>query len=797
MNTHVMTLFSILNLKDLTVNYRLIEIIGLVGNLDDDDTLDRNLNLLVKKVAFDTKNPVALVRRDNHYYLATQHDLKLPVLKYTLTPDVATLTPLPKCYELDFSKLTQETVHIALSFLSFALRTPLMDNGGLWRAAPSTFYSKTSVNFKDDRRETDVFQGFSFRLHPVDGKVYLAVQISYKYVDRLWLTDRCQVGQINGYRMKHVLYHFGQRWYPVQILGLTGKSIEEQEFDPDDGSPTITVLEYTRKKVGPKPPNWIQMLDPKSPAINYKYPGNEKRRYGALALCKLIHTTDDPNTKYLHRMSIKPPYERLPLTVQIVKQHFQHAKLNGIQVRISTEPFEVQPKIFPVPDLVFGQEHILKVRKPNNSDGVLLKELGRARMDCLLNPNIGALITTGFDAQYLIAPLTLNRSIVEDFSARFEKTIQQFVHGPYRTELITYDDTTAKTLKRQLDAIITAVETADINRGHAILILPPSPKESLHNFVKRKLIKDHSLLCQCVLADNLLAFYETINWEGKPMWVVKKHLEGQYISYLRYTALGHLIVNRKWPWALKTPLNYDVHIGLDVLGNTAAFTFLYKGGHHCYIRLAESKQQEKLLPQQIRTEIYTHLKEDFAEWKQECRSVVIHRDGRAYADEWKGFQAAIRDLKREKLLPDNVIIGIVEVHKHSSSKVRLIAKREGHFVNPIIGGWEPLGEREGIVCTTGYPFISQGTVNPIHIRIAYGELELTPVLQDEFSLSQLCWMVPDRCCRLPIPIQLSDDFLRPVAAKAADDEAEYGEEIDSEEWTDSIIDSHREMEVLQ
>jgi hypothetical protein len=479
-----------------------------------------------------------------------------------------------------------------------------------------------------------------------------------------------------------------------------------------------------------------------------------------------------------------------------VAEYFQNAELNGIPIRISTEPLEVQPRVFPVPDLVFGHQHILKVRKPDNSDGVPLKDLGRSRMESLLNPNIGALVASGFDAQYLIAPLSLERQIVEDFKEKFEGTIQQFTHAPYRMEIVTYDDRTAKTLKQQVDAIMTAIKKANINWGHAVLILPASAEESLHNYVKRKLVKDYSCPCQCVKADSVSAFYETVDWKEEPKWMVKKDLQRRYVSYLRYTALGHLIVNRKWLWALSTPMNYDVHIGLDVLANTAVFTFLYEGGRRCYIRYAESKQKEKLLSQQIREVIYRYLKEDLSGLKERHRSVIIHRDGRSYPEEWKGFQIAIRDLKNEKVLPDDVKIGVIEIHKHSSLNVRLFSKEETLFLNPPIGSWQPIGVRDGIVCTTGHPFITQGSANPLHIRIAYGELNLDAALEDEFNLSLLCWMVPDRCCRLPIIIQLADDFLRPVAAKADDDEAEYGEKEDSEEgFLDSALNRNGRKEV--
>jgi hypothetical protein len=781
-----MTLFPILNLKDLNIHYRLVEISGLPFELGEDDQINRNLNLLVTKVAYDNRAPVALIRQNGRARLAVPYDLTLINLKYTLTPDVATLRPDGQKHEIRFSDLNRETALIANSFLSFALRTPLRENHALWSGSPFTFYDRTPVNYKDASSEADLYKGFSFRLLNFDGGIYLAVHLSHKYIDRHWLTERVQSGRINNFHMRRALYHMGHQWFVIQLLGITGKNIKEQEFDPDDGSPTTTVLKYTLAKVGPKPPNWIQMLDPNTPAINYKYPNRDIRRYGALALCKLIHATSDSSALHLHRRSIKTPDERILQSQELVRKYFQKATLAGIPISVSTQPLEVQPKVFPVPDLIFGQETVLRVQNPNTSGGIPLRELGRNRIEYLLNPSIGALVTSGFDAQYIIAPLGFEREIVQDFKDRFENTIRQLTHGAYRAELVVYDDQNAKTLKQQVDAIVDAVQKVEIRHGYAILILPRGAKPDLHNFIKRRLYRDYQCACQCVQSQSLSGFYE-LTWEGERHWNVKKELNGRYISYLRYTALGHLIVNRKWPWALSSPLHHDVHIGLDVLANTAAFSFLYEGGRKCFLDLVESQQKEKLSSRQMREVIYKNLEDHLPDLKTRPSSIVIYRDGKTFLDEWNGFQSAIQKLVSEGILPKDVKYGIVEIHKNNALHVRIVSRQGELIRNPKIGSWRIFNDRDGILCTTGFPFHLQGTVDPLYIYLPYGNLDLREVLQDTFDLSLLCWMVPDRCCRLPIPVKLADDFLRPVASDADEDEAIFGDFSEHDESIEEAV----------
>jgi hypothetical protein len=97
-------------------------------------------------------------------------------------------------------------------------------------------------------------------------------------------------------------------------------------------------------------------------------------------------------------------------------------------------------------------------------------------------------------------------------------------------------------------------------------------------------------------------------------------------------------------------------------------------------------------------------------------------------------------------------------------------------VNPRIGSWQELNERDAILCTTGYPFRFDGTVKPLYLRLVRGELELAKVLEDTFAMSQLCWPVPNRCMRLPIDLKLCDDLLRATAGDADEEEAIYGED---------------------
>ena len=44
--------------------------------------------------------------------------------------------------------------------------------------------------------------------------------------------------------------------------------------------------------------------------------------------------------------------------------------------------------------------------------------------------------------------------------------------------------------------------------------------------------------------------------------------------------------------------------------------------------------------------------------------------------------------------------------------------------NPSVGTTYHVGDREAYVCSTGYPFLRQGTANPLHVIMVDGTLSL-------------------------------------------------------------------------
>lgn len=771
------TLFEITNRNELSVAYRRLAVRG----LPDSELYDKLVNQLVKAVQFELRQPVALLRRGDAHELVIPADAPLPVLERKLMPHLATLVPEDAVHQLDFRWLDGEDQRIAVTFLHFALEGPLFRDERLWGRGRAQF-GKRPLNADDPSAAVDVYPGFRWNVvTDGSGRLFLAADATVRYVDRRWLTERVNGGDPRMYRARHCLYHFGHQWYMVQLWGVTGLSIAEQRFQPAGADEPVDVLAYTRQK-WERPVPWVRDLDPNGPAIVYRYPGNDREQYGALGLCKLAMPTGDRKASSLHRRSILDPTVRMARVRDVVEQHFQHARLGNKPVRISREPLEVARRVFPVPAQRFGHDRVLAVDGGTHAqatDVVALPQLGAQRLKLLLDPEAGPLDTSPFDAQYIVLPRSVPRAINQDFEQRFERAMREVSgQSDYRVRRIVYDDRGATSLVRQVQAIRSAFGENGVSRGYALLVLPPNAKPDLHNYVKRDLWPN--LQFQCAMAPKIQGYYQAC--ADDPGFRPLPGTVRQLASYVRNCALGMMVVNRKWGWALAAPLHHDVHIGIDVLNGVAGVTYVFDRGQKIVFHDYICKQRERLTAPQLRTVLVADLRRYLGELDIQPRSIVVHRDGRTYASELKGMHQALVELKAELVVARDATLGVVEIRKTSAEFVRLFeGDHPGSLSNPTVGSHLVLGPRDGVVCTTGQAFRFPGTAKPLAVYIAEGDLDIVETLEDVFALSQPVFTAPDKCARLPVTIKLSDDLLEPIASNVDDDAARYEDEEDADD----------------
>ena len=780
MEEHVFNLYPVTNQNELRFSYRLADVDGDLGSGSDDPDLPvKNLNLLTKRIAFGQQIPVPTVKGGAKPILAVGAGQSFVKCGWQLTPHVVGLKIHEEIHEVRFGDGDEATVGIALSFLAWEMRGHFFKRRDLWQSSPNTFFVKKPANADNREREFDVYGGFSPRFVLVEGALHVAVPVQYFYTEARW-ADRAftekELQRLGGRRM---LYHFGDQVYPVKFQRRTGKGIKEQPFCSDDGKVNSNVFDWTVSKAGAEPAG--RKLDPASPAIRYRNIGNDKERFGALALCKLILNSEDPRVAASRREHQRTPQERIDSATGIVKKYLTGLRLGGAELKISPNPRgRREGRLFDYPAIQLGNGRVLRAGWDDKNGKILMEDLGRTRGRLLEDKAVGLAVLSDLEDQVLMVPRSLGIPMANDLKARVEAMVSGLVRKPYTMQLVRYSDENKRTLKDQVDSVVASLDENSFDGGRGVLVLPSRSQPDLHNYIKKKLRK--RVQFQCMSAEKLRSFYRVDGNPANPKaQTVRVAVENRLRSYLLNMVMGLMIVNRQWPWVLEKGTHYDAYVGLDVLDHTAAFTFFYKGGRVCAMRDPESlygeasSHKEKLSRAMVRKVVYDGIKEDLPDLDNPPRSLVLRRDGRLFESEWLGFNDAIKDLVDEGLLPREILVGAVEVPKHRSYGVRVALAGKSGLDNPTIGTWEVLSRTEGLVCTTGWPFNIPGMVEPLVVLLARGNLDLVKILEDTFRMAQLCWPTPTGCMRLPVDLKLCDEHLRAFAGRADEDKAVFGE----------------------
>ncbi|GEM_PF-2117642 len=94
----------------------------------------------------------------------------------------------------------------------------------------------------------------------------------------------------------------------AEAAGVDFTYLSKIENDRLDYSPGVETIRDLAQALGVDAMELLQLanklpLDPRSPAIQYRNPGNDEERYGALSLCKLMLSSEDARVETKRRVS--------------------------------------------------------------------------------------------------------------------------------------------------------------------------------------------------------------------------------------------------------------------------------------------------------------------------------------------------------------------------------------------------------------------------------------------------------------------------------------------------------------
>jgi hypothetical protein len=295
----------------------------------------------------------------------------------------------------------------------------------------------------------------------------------------------------------------------------------------------------------------------------------------------------------------------------------------------------------------------------------------------------------------------------------------------------------------------------------------PESDTDTHEQIKRRI----AVPSQCIHHDNTLP----LKWvEQRPRNFRDADPRGARRIEERYRqCLLNLVVKHHWvPFAPAEPFHYNVHIGIDVGGKhnnrvmaCVGYGFLQPSKGLIFLpwQVDIDIQQVEPIPTNylyeglcsMFEELYSRLID--AKVSPDFNKVLFFRDGelRGKGDIWNEIDALVhlrQELYRRQWTGDDALWTATEISKRARYW-RLLHKMDTVVDNPIVGRCVfPFVDTDtSIVCTTGRPYLSQGTASPLLVRIRniYRQAHREEVLRDLIWEADMCFTKVDLGMSLP------------------------------------------------
>jgi len=473
-------------------------------------------------------------------------------------------------------------------------------------------------------------------------------------------------------------------------------------------------------------------------------------------------------TKEDHDETIIEPAERERLA-SLLRDFVNDSDIFGNRIRLADAPFDVGStnRIFvPPPDIrVRGEGGTIEtLLGPLERNEVVLR--GRARQRLL---SIGR---NGFLQRRPINPLLAWPGVAGDRGGRRLKHDLEYICSGQGIEiqfdLMSYRDT---------EEVARSVEARGCDSVFAVL--PESSREpyhagNTHERLKRRL----DVPSQCIQLENTLPG----NWVDKPHRDFKA-AQPSLAKRLRQTyqlSLFNLLVKHHWfPFAPACAYNYNVQVGLDVGGvhNTHAMSCVgYGFGNPGSLLLfrpdeipIEFQKKEPIPTDSLFRGLASQFDLIVAELrlnghKPNFDTLILYRDGKLLGDgdEWNELEALQRlheHYLKCGLISRESVWTAVEIMKGAEGW-RAMRSTAGVVRNPLVGDCIfPFEDEEtGLVCTTGAPYLTQGTACPLLIKVnnIFGQSDRKKVVRDLIWQADLCFTKPDMGMSLPWVLNVAD-----------------------------------------
>jgi hypothetical protein len=471
------------------------------------------------------------------------------------------------------------------------------------------------------------------------------------------------------------------------------------------------------------------------------------------------------NTLEDHGETIISPEERESLTRRL-RDSIEGIEIFGQTLRLSAEPFDVSGLrggfVLPPAICVRGDGGKTEViGAPARATEECLRERTRLRSRHIRR--------YGFVEQRHIHPLLAYPHYADEAAADRMKTD---LNGILESEGIGYRFSLHRF--RTVEEINSHIE----RNGHdaVLVVLPERGHRScqdvdIHEQVKQRL----SVPSQCAHLRNTMP--RNVGVTLKELSSKDRRLATRMEQRYGLLILNLLVKHHWLPFLPVDPFHYNVQVGWDVGGeynNKAVSCFGYgfrapKDGLIFRPDEIPKASHEPIMPRYL----FDGLVKQFDIVREELdgagvvpdfeRSLFLH-DGSLLGDKRRSWNEidAVRELYavmvRRGWVSDGALWTAVEIMK-SAEEWRLFRGGD-RGMNPLAGRYLFPYDDENMVlaCTTGAQYLTQGTSNPLTLRITdiHGKADREAVVRDIVWAADMCFTKPDVGMRLPWPLHVAD-----------------------------------------
>ncbi|MBX3176854.1 MAG: hypothetical protein KF886_05815 [Candidatus Hydrogenedentes bacterium] len=479
------------------------------------------------------------------------------------------------------------------------------------------------------------------------------------------------------------------------------------------------------------------------------------------------------NTGEMHRETIILPEDRRAY-INLLRDYFSGIDLIGGQtLELATSEIDVSriwASFVSLPDIrVKGQgAQQDRILAPSSHSADALRERYQKRKL--------AIEKNGFLQEAMLKPaLAVTTKLGDERASRLLDDVNLLCVRrslPLKFDLLQYDSVSELSDKIQQGEF-----------GAALVVLPENSKmgaraNDTHDLLKREL----HVPSQCMYSDSILPEkWTSTSWEALKTHDIKlvRRINNRYVL-----CIDNLLIKACWiPFLPASPMNFNVHIGIDVggahnhtafisvgygfssLGNSDAILCVFADRLHIPHTKAEPIPSESLHDGIL--SILKNLREKLASVgvEPDLERVLFVRDGSLLGqkddiDEKLALSRLASTCRSKGWISSEATWATVEVHKRAENWKLFTVGPEGTD-NPLVGQIvKPFDEDSKVLaCTTGRPTLTQGTASPLILRCdtLLGELSVDDIVRDIVWEADMGYTKPDMGRSLPWILHIADE----------------------------------------